>query len=208
MARLGIFSDPHGNAAGMRAMLDHARQNGCTTFICLGDVAEGGEEGDACVRLLQEARIETIRGNHDEDCRFTPISDSSKSWLGGLPAEIQRGDTLFTHIAPSSEKPINSGYRAMSVFEEFADFRLLFVGHLHYPALFGERSEDRIQASLPKWSYGVPFALNQDDRYIICPGSVGYPRDGMRQLRYAILDEEANAVTFMRLHGPLLDFGN
>lgn len=208
VTRLAIFSDIHGNAAGLRATLEHARAHGCTQFVCLGDVADGGEEGEECVRILRENQIPTVRGNHDEDSVCVPVSEESSRWLAALPLELRRGEALFTHIEPGGqERAINTVFRAASVFEDFNSFRLLFVGHLHYPAVFAEKTRSSIEAALPQWRYNRPFDLGDRTRHIICPGSIGYPRDGLRKLRYAILDEASSQLTLLCLDGPLLDLG-
>ena len=43
------------------------------------------------------------------------------------------------------------------------------------------------------------FNYNQDDHFIINPGSVGQPRDLDPRSSYAILDDEASMVEFFRL---------
>lgn len=208
MARLCIFSDSHGNLAGIEATLAHAREHGCDVFLCLGDIADGTEDGEQAALFMRRSGIPCVRGNHDEDRGTTPLTDDTRAWLTGLPRELRRGDVLFTHIGPGDDPmPILSPWRAASVFEDHAHFRLLFIGHLHYPMLYAERSELTTDPAKSGWHYGVELPLDPTDRYIACVGSVGYPRDGMRQLRYAIYDDGRHALTFMRFKGPLLDFG-
>ncbi len=208
MPRIAIFSDPHGNLDGITATLDHAKKHDCDEFICLGDVADGGEKGDECVQLLRELNIPTTRGNHDEDCRVTPITEESRRWLQELPKQKWDDDILYTHISPDeNEKKITSPHKAAFIFEDFPDFRVLFIGHLHFPVLFENDPSNRVEARLPKWKYGAPFQLSNERRYILCPGSIGYPRDGLRKLRYLIFEKEAQSITMMSFEGPLLDFG-
>ena len=37
-------------------------------------------------------------------------------------------------------------------------------------------------------------------------GAVGYPRDGLRKIRYGIYDQRADTIEIRALDGPLLDF--
>ena len=71
-----------------------------------------------------------------------------------------------------------------NVFEE-SDFCLCFIGHLHYPALYGAACEHYADSR----SYPVDagfFPLNPTDRYIVSLGAIGHPRGGGRYLRYGI----------------------
>jgi len=42
-----------------------------------------------------------------------------------------------------------------------------------------------------------------EGRYIVNPGGVGQPRDGDPRASYALLDTEANSVTFCRVPYPV-----
>lgn len=48
------------------------------------------------------------------------------------------------------------------------------------------------------------YALDPDDRYVIGMGAVGYPRDGLRKIRYGIYDQHVQTIEVRALDGPLL----
>ena len=185
MARIALISDIHGNENGLQAVLEDAADCRCDQIICLGDLVDGGEDNDSVVRYIRDHAIPTVRGNHDEmnGLAFAP---DVRAYLQDLPETIIDGDVLYTHISPRRKKAkIIDAYEAWNVFDE-TEQRLVFVGHAHIPMLFGEKSETACVAVEYPVTYNQPFLLDPSDRYIICVGAIGYPRDGIRQPRYCI----------------------
>lgn len=62
---LGLLADLHGDLDGFSAALTILDRLGADPIVCAGDVAERGGEAGTIVRLLQERRILTVKGNHD-----------------------------------------------------------------------------------------------------------------------------------------------
>ena len=54
------------------------------------------------------------------------------------------------------------------------------------------------------FGYNRPFKLASDDRYIVSVGALGYGRDRIGKIRYAIFDRGAGAVELRALDRPLL----
>lgn len=207
MARVAVFSDIHGNYAGLVEMLGHATQQGCEKFVCLGDVADGWQDGGLCVDELRRRGIPTVRGNHDE-LPSEGVSPEQAVWLRSRPLEIRIGEIVYTHISPDgNERKLSSSGRVWNALDNRRDFQVAFVGHLHFPILFAQDPRDPMQIRTPAWKYHQPYVFNEQWRYVICVGAVGYPRDGLRKIRYAIYDDEANAMEFVRLDGTLLPYG-
>ena len=93
------------------------------------------------------------------------------------------------------------------MFEEVPQ-RLVFVGHVHVPFVYGERCGEAVSARLEPFEYGVPLALDPEDRYVISVGAVGYPRDGIKAIRYGIYDSGAQTIELRRVEGPVLPLGS
>jgi hypothetical protein len=168
---------------------------------------EGGDHNEECVALLRKEGIPTVQGNHDEDCNVD-ISKTARAWLDSLPTELNREEYRFTHITPDdSDIPIFSQFRALDIFEGHPDFRALFIGHLHYPILYILSPKKPYEPLMPRIKYGRDMPVKPDHRYIICVGAVGYPRDGLREIRYVTLDLTDHIVQFIRFSGPLLNLG-
>ncbi|MHB9132665.1 MAG: metallophosphoesterase family protein [Armatimonadota bacterium] len=181
------------------------QSRGIEHIIFLGDLVEGGQDNDAVIDLVRSLPISAIRGNHDEinDCR---LSKENAEWLCQLPEEIRVDDLLFTHLSPRQKQlSIRDSVEAWNVFEETI-FRLCYIGHLHYPALYGYTYEHFGDSQ----SYSVDqrcVTLNPDDRYIISFGAIGYPRAAGLFLRYGIYDSSNDTIEYVKLDGPLLPFG-
>ncbi|HBQ76193.1 MAG TPA: metallophosphoesterase, partial [Exiguobacterium sp.] len=63
-----LFTDIHGNASALRAVLSHLdQQTDIDAAYCLGDLVGIGPEHNEVIDLLrQRSDIQTISGNHDE----------------------------------------------------------------------------------------------------------------------------------------------
>lgn len=203
--RTALISDIHGHLAGLRAVLDDIARQDCDRIVCLGDLVEGGPDNEAVIELLRAQGIPCVRGNHDE-INDLSLSHEARSYLRALPESIVERDTLFVHISPRPiKRKLNHVTEAWNVFDE-TPYRLIFVGHVHVPLIFGARCADFGSATLHAFDYNRPFALDPDDRYIVSVGSVGYGRDAVGKLRYAIHDRTAGTVELRAVDGPLLPF--
>lgn len=203
--RIAVIADIHGNLAGLQAVLDDIKSRAVDAIVCLGDLVEGGEDNDAVVSLIRSLPISVLRGNHDEihDCRLSP---KNAEWLAALPEYSRIDDVLFSHLSPRKKQlSISNNVEAWNVFDE-TDFRICFLGHLHYPALYGFANDAPCEARSYLVDTGV-VGLKRDDRYIVSFGAIGYPRAGGRFLRYGIYDLTENSIEFIKLNGPLLPYG-
>ena len=203
--RTAVISDIHGNWDGLQVALIDIESRNIDRIICLGDLVEGGEHDDAVVEFVKSNNITTVQGNLDEinDCKLKP---DNQNWLHQLPDIIFENDVIFTHISPRLKiKNIDNNIEAWNVLSE-VKFRLCFIGHNHFPALFGERHDAFGEACSYSVDYGQ-YHLDLTDRYIISFGAIGYPRGGGRFLRYGIFDSDKSVIEFIRLEGPLLPYG-
>jgi len=203
--KTAIIADIHGNLPGLHQVLNDIASRGISDIVCLGDLVEGGQQNYEVVALIKSLPIRTIRGNHDA-IHDSLLSEEHNAWLAELPEVMCMGDLLFTHMSPRlRQRAITSSVEAWNVFEEAA-FRLCFIGHLHYPALYGQAYEHACDAHSYSVDTGI-ILLDPGDRYIISFGAIGYPRSGGAYLRYGIYDADAHAVEFVKLEGPLLPYG-
>lgn len=202
---IAIIADIHGNLPGLQLVLRDIDARGITSIICLGDLIDGGQHNDEVVALIRSLGITTTRGNHDL-CHDMPLADEHQAWLAQLPDTVHLGDALYTHISPRAKcMPIRSSVEAWNVCEE-VPFRRCFIGHLHYPALYGYAHTHACDAREHQVHAGV-VQLDPQDRYIISVGAIGYPRNGGRFVRYGIYNADQQTVEFVALEGPLLPFG-
>lgn len=202
-SRTAIISDIHGNHAGLVAALADIDHQGCDQIVCLGDLVDGGPENEAVIETLQKRGIPSVRGNHDEN-NDVELPGAMRSFLLGLPERIVEDNVLYVHISPrKNQRKINHAVEAWNVFDD-TQFRLMFVGHVHEPLIFGMRSSAFGEAAKHAFTYNQPFALSAEDRYIVSVGAVGYGRDDVGKVRYAIYDREADTIELRAVDGPVL----
>ncbi len=201
--RTALISDIHGNHAGLLVALEDIERQGCDAIVCLGDLVEGGPDNVQVIDTLRQRGVRCVRGNHDENNDLA-LADEARRFLTALPAHLSDNDALYIHISPRANKrKIDHEVEAWNVFEESAH-RLTFIGHVHLPMIFGERSSIYGAATRHGFEYNRPFKLASDDRYIVSVGAVGYGRDRIGKIRYAIFDRSAGSVELRALDGPLL----
>lgn len=201
--RTAVISDIHGNHAGLLAVLADISEQGCERIVCLGDLVEGGPHNEEVIETLQRLAVPCVRGNHDEN-NDVALSEAARGFLAALPERLVEDDTLYVHISPRPiARKINHEVEAWNVFDE-THYRLVFIGHVHIPYIFGKRSAAYGEAARHAFEYNRPFALSADDRYIVSVGSVGYGRDPVGKIRYAIYDGPAHTVELRLVEGPVL----
>ena len=203
--RTALISDIHGNLDGLLAVLADSRQRQCDRVLCLGDLVDGGPSSIEVVRLFQEQNFLCVQGNHDEYPSID-LPPEIEEYLQALPEAIVEGSVIYTHTSPRvKQAKIGDAIEAWNVFEE-TDWKRIFVGDVHIPSLFGQQCREKVSVTSYPIPYGEEFMLDAGDRYIICPGAVGYSRDGLHRLRYAVYDDVRGSITFHAPDGPILVF--
>ena len=160
-----------------------------------------------CIARLRALPHLAIAGNHDHAVtgRLNPdlfndaaraaalwtarvLSDDEMTYLAELPEVRAVGD--FTHVHGSLRDPVME--YLISEPAALATFALLespycLVGHSHYPIVWTEHQRGADVALLDETQ---PLMLNQGQRVIVNPGSVGQPRDGDWRASYLLYDSE------------------
>ncbi len=224
LMRALILSDIHGNLEALDAVLAAAPQHDAVWN--LGDVVGYGaspNETVECMRLLADFNV---RGNHDKVCcglvsaeGYNPaaqravqwtterLTDRSVRWLESL----QEGPLFTSNSSLAHGSPMDEDRYILNIQDAWeplqrAEQRTSFFGHTHMQGGFQLRGSEWVHVK-PVQSEGVDadkrsqwvLPLREDGtRYLLNPGSVGQPRDGDWRAAYAVLDEEANEVTFYR----------
>jgi putative phosphoesterase len=63
--RIGLIGDVHTEDERLARALELFVSIDCDAVLCVGDVVDGQGDAARCCRLLSEARVATVRGNHD-----------------------------------------------------------------------------------------------------------------------------------------------
>lgn len=210
--RIAVLSDIHANLSALQAVADDLPDH--DEVWVLGDTVGYGPEPNEVVAELQAMGARSVLGNHDgaaigtvDASDFNPDARAAIEWTGGaldanarsyfgsLPEVRTDGDLTAVHGSPRDPiwEYITGPAVAAANLDAFTT-RLCLFGHTHLPVAF--RANDRsleVEPGLP----GTVARLN-GDRALLNPGSVGQPRDGLRDAAYGILelDDAGKDATF------------
>ena len=210
-----ILSDIHSNLEALQSVIDHASSNGGFLQIWqLGDLVGYGPDPAGCLDLLRGYDHIGVAGNHDMAAvgrlgleqfnayaaaairwTTTQLSDDQIDYLHKLPLKLETNDFMAVHGSPRDPiwEYLVSTATATVNFGHFSTRRCL-VGHSHLPFLCKLKGD---RAEFLDFPLNLPIALG-DDRYIINPGSVGQPRDGMPTASYSVYDSDMGTITHQR----------
>jgi predicted phosphodiesterase len=215
--RIAIFGDIHANLEAFEVVLADAREQGCVSHICLGDVVGYNANPRECLEKVQSLKCPVVKGNHDDYAAsdsslesFNPLAEvaiqwtrdqlapAERFWLGRLPLISKIHG--FTVVHASLEDPGAWGY-VLNQLDAAASFskqttELCFFGHTHTPRAYIKDSS----------VVGLPFdqlILEPGKRYFVNAGSVGQPRDGDWRAAYVVFDQEKRTIRLRRLRYDL-----
>ena len=221
--KLALLSDIHANIQALEACLAHARAQGAQRFALLGDLVGYGADPVAVVQQVMVLAGEgalVIKGNHDELAVHPPaqaitVGDSTAGWthaqldathlayLSALPLLVQDDAVLLVHASVDSPELWHYVYdqRAASLSLKAAaklpDVRYVFGGHVHMQTLYHKDDGPALSRITPM--PGMPITLPGRGQLLATIGSVGQPRDGDPRAMYALLDTDADVLTFHRV---------
>lgn len=212
--KYALIADIHANLEGLEVVLEDAKKNNCTHYVCLGDVVGYNPNPVECMNIVREMEMPCIMGNHDEYCGgttdlagFNPHASHAIQWTRDQLSEEQR-DWLrrlkylrmianFTIVHATLDGPKRWGY-VLSKLDAASSFTyqntgVCFFGHTHVPLAFV-----REQNSVTGGKYDK-FTVEKGKKYFVNVGSVGQPRDGDPRAGYVIYDLEASTIELRRL---------
>jgi putative phosphoesterase len=190
---IGIVSDIHCNAAGLRRAIE--LMGDVDELICLGDSIWEYRFSNEVVALLKEHAAHTILGNHEEGF-LGPLGERARAredidtslldWLAARPhrIELDRGGKRLLLVHSTQWEPrgayIHPGDALLARFAE-AEADIVFYGHTHRQVVK---------------RFGGMLVVN--------PGSAGDARDhhNGRQLSCAVLDTASEEVRIIDYPDP------
>ncbi|WP_018970905.1 metallophosphoesterase family protein [Rubritalea marina] len=211
--KIALFGDIHANWEALETVLADAESQGCTSYVCLGDVVGYNADPVKCLEKIQEMGCPVVKGNHDEDAggehsleMMNPtaaealqwtrdqLNAEQREWLARMRMVRQVEDFTIVHSTldqPNVWNYVTNKFDAMSNFS-YQFTQVCFHGHTHVPRVFVRGS--RVQEASPEI-----VEIEPGMKYFINAGSVGQPRDGEWRASYCIYDMEAKKVIFRRL---------
>lgn len=211
--KIALFGDIHANWEALETVLADADEQGCGSYVCLGDVVGYNADPARCLEKVQEMGCPVVKGNHDEDAggehsleMMNPtaaealqwtrdqLTAEQREWLARMRMVRQVEDFTIVHSTldqPNVWNYVTNKFDAMSNFS-YQFTQVCFHGHTHVPRVFVRGS--RVQEVQPE-----SVAIEAGMKYFINAGSVGQPRDGDWRASYCIYDTDAKVVSFRRL---------
>jgi len=219
--RLAIISDIHSNLEALESVLAEIRREEVEAVLNLGDLVGYNASPNECLALLQEVlqgqKWINLAGNHDlallepeRAQHFNIIAYQALMWsreqlrpeflqfLQSLPLTQEvAGRFLACHGTPTSTDTYIAyhfqGKRVLTQMAKKSLLKVCFFGHTHRRALWYRDIRGTValrEIPQPK------IFLAPEGHYLINPGSVGQPRDGNAEARYAIFDAEELSIHF------------
>ncbi|HRR33859.1 MAG TPA: metallophosphoesterase family protein [Kiritimatiellia bacterium] len=213
--RIAIVSDLHANLTAWKTVLADLADLKAEQIICLGDVVGYGPHPVEVLESVYSVVNVTLMGNHDAAVcgrlsteNFSPraatavarhrelLTATALEWLARLPLTYEGDGFRCVHSEfsePEAFRYVVAPEDALPSWRATPE-QLLFVGHSHLPGIYviGE-------SGVPHFVEPFDFELEEGKRYLINPGSVGYPRVGNRRSSYCIYDDAARAILFRQL---------
>ena len=210
--KFAIIADIHANLEAFQAVLEDAKQHGCSQHAFLGDFVGYCADPKACIDIVRAMNDPCVKGNHDEYCAtdlpldgFSPkaaeavewtrkqLTESDRQWLQSLPY-VRRVEN-FTIVHATLDNPERWEY----VFDKLAadaslarqTTRLCFFGHTHVPVAF-------IRDTIVRGGTYTKFKVEPDKQYFVNVGAVGQPRDNNLKAAYVIYDVDEGTVELRR----------
>ncbi len=211
--RYAILADIHGNLEALQTVLEDTRAQGCTHYVCLGDVVGYGANPKQCLDTIRSMNMPVVKGNHDEYVSVdddpegfndaaaeavtwtrAQLSEEDRKWLRDL--KYFRLVANFSIVHATLDAPQRWGY----VFEKleaaasftYQNTQVCFFGHTHVPVAFVR------DTSVRGGTYSK-FRVEPGKKYFVNVGSSGQPRDGNPKAAYVIYDLAQQSVELRRL---------
>jgi diadenosine tetraphosphatase ApaH/serine/threonine PP2A family protein phosphatase len=219
-----VISDIHANLEAFDTVMAEAKAIGYDRVLLLGDlVGYGADPNAVCERVRDLKPDAVIRGNHDKvgsgvetpegfnavarnaiKWTYETLTTENREWLAGLPAgPMIVDDTIeICHGTPFDEDAY--------VFDDLDALRALHAARRPL-CLFGH-THVQVGHYLSRDQFGLatadeqrPLAITLDDgnRYLVNPGSVGQPRDGDPRAGFGIVDTAAREMMIYRVEYPI-----
>jgi diadenosine tetraphosphatase ApaH/serine/threonine PP2A family protein phosphatase len=219
-----VISDIHANVEAYESVMDEAGTQGYDKVLLLGDlVGYGADPNGVCERIRALKPEALIRGNHDKvgsgiesaegfnavarnaiRWTFEALTPDNRAWLAALPAGPMIVDDMIEicHGTPFDEDAY--------VFDDLDALRamhaarrpLCLFGHTHVQ-VGHYLSRDQFGLASADDRRPLVIALDEANRYLVNPGSVGQPRDSDPRAGFAIADTKAREITLYRVEYPI-----
>ncbi len=179
--KLGLITDIHEQVEHLQTAINCFRRSSVEQIVVIGDVFEMGERIEETCRLLAEAKVSGVWGNHDFGLCLDPDESLRAKYppavidyMTSLRPRLDVGGCHFTHVEPwlNPEELLDLWYfeglpneqsKLVRIFQAVPN-RVMFAGHYHQWLL---ATPEGINA----WKGESPICLDQG-RYFVVVGAL------------------------------------
>ncbi|MEQ1792980.1 MAG: metallophosphoesterase [Nitrospira sp.] len=202
---LAVLADIHGNLPALDAVLAYLQSAGVREGIVLGDVVGYGPHPRQCIERLRQSNFVVLKGNHDDaavtgqitvgmtqharwslEWTCAQLDEDDRKWLQTLPPVVHGDQWIAVHGSPLDPSFFNA-YVYHMTYEDNLNLlqrrgvSICFHGHTHMPGVYArhaKRGDRHCEA--------VNQTLSEYDHSLVCPGSVGQPRNGHAAAQFGV----------------------
>ncbi|MBX3236300.1 MAG: metallophosphoesterase [Nitrospiraceae bacterium] len=215
---IAVMADVHANLPALDAVIGFLQQRGVDKGIVLGDVVGYGPHPNECIARLQKSAYTVLKGNHDlaaavgragegfsryarwaMEWTIPKLSEESRHWLEELPPVLQGEGWLAVHGSPLDPSYLNAYVYEMTFEDnlnllERRQLHVCFHGHTHVPGVYA-----RIPKSRDRHVVETEQTLGAYAHCLVCPGSVGQPRQGQQGAQVALYEVAGKTLSFHQI---------
>ena len=195
--KIGVITDIHEHVGHLRRALDLLHRESVEQIVCIGDVFEMGERIEEVCRLLTEAKVIGVWGNHDfglcvdpDDAIRARYPEAVLNFMSTLRPRLDIEGCHFTHVEPwldpniladlwYFEGPPDQHGKLDRIFSAVPN-RIMFCGHFHEWLA-------ATPAGIKEWRGESPLCVDQDRYFVV----IGALCDGS----FAIFDSDTSVLT-------------
>ena len=154
--KIGIISDIHAQFDALKRVLRLLEKQAVDQIICVGDLIDRGDDGDAVVALINRREIPCVQGNHDKMAKSTQafikrnphlnlpldaLKSETVEFLSALPQSLKLNlagvSVMIVHDNPWHDQTQyifpNSGVHVFQDVVKTAKTQIIIMGHTHLP---------------------------------------------------------------------------
>jgi predicted phosphodiesterase len=218
IVRVAVLSDIHANIDAFQAVVGDFKHR-IDSILNLGDLVGYNASPNECIELARDIGMHSILGNHDQ-AAYNPafaehfnifarnailwtrnnLSGENIQFLGGLEKNYRLSCSLACHGSPDDiSSYIALPFQARATLKKmkkglWGNIKICLFGHTHKRKVW--RMDVRGKVAPVEIPLNGMIRLNEDELYLLNPGSVGQPRNGDPRASYFIFDAENHTVSF------------
>ncbi|HOK56798.1 MAG TPA: metallophosphoesterase family protein [bacterium] len=216
--KIGIISDIHSNLEAFQSTINFYEKNKVDKIIICGDIIGYGPDPNECIDLAEKNAEVILKGNHEEGIikndfsKFKKFAKITLEWtIKEIKEKIEKilkwkekeefGDLLFFH-ASITDNYYKYLFKITDTEEEFEKLnrKICFIGHTHIPVVFRkDMNTGKIEKILTDFSGRIELDIEENFKYIINTGSVGFPRDGFPFACVSVYDTDRKNFKLYRI---------